>query len=184
MRQRPDIALQEAAVEAAQAQLKQARSVFWPELSASYNRSWTGARQFPNDSNNWSAAATVSLPLFGGGPTAAYFSRSAARNSLASSRQSLHAARLEALEDLESSRAGFAGAVEQVEVQEALVLASRQRNAEADIRYANGLLGFDNWEIIVADLVSAERQNIRARFDAVVAEASWLKATGKMLGEP
>jgi outer membrane protein TolC len=181
--ERPDVAFQEAALRAAKAGLAQARSVLWPTLSASYNRSWTGREQFPNDRNSWSAGGTLSLPLFGGGPTAAYHSVSAALSGVRGSEEALRAARVQALDDLESARADFAGAVDQVRVQDALLEASRQRNAEADIRYASGLLSFDNWELIVSDRVSSERQNLQARFNAVVAEASWARAIGKTLGD-
>lgn len=183
LEQRPDIQLQLAGLRSAQAGLQQSRSTLWPNLSASFNRSYTGRAEFPNERNNWSAGATLSLPLFGGGPTATYYAVSSARNSLMGSQESLRAARSQALSDLEATRADFAGAVDQVRVQDALLEASRQRNAEADVRYASGLLSFDNWELIVSDRVGTERQNLQARFNAVVAEASWARAIGTPLGD-
>lgn len=180
---RPDISLQEAGLKAAKAGLQSSRSALWPSLSASYNRSWTGATQFPHDRNSWSVGGVLSYPLFGGGPTATYFAVSSAKSSVRRSEESLRSTRNAALADLESVRSDFAGAVDQVAVQAALLEASRQRNAEADIRYASGLLSFDNWELIVSDRVGSEKSDLQARFNAVVAEASWARAVGKILGD-
>jgi hypothetical protein len=68
-------------------------------------------------------------------------------------------------------------------VQQALLAAARQRSAEADVRYQSGLLTYDNWEIIVSDRISTERQAISAKLAAVNAEAAWERSLGKGLGE-
>ena len=68
-------------------------------------------------------------------------------------------------------------------MQQALLAAARQRSAEADVRYQSGLLTYDNWEIIVSDRISTERQAISAKLAAVNAEAAWERSLGKGLGE-
>ena len=180
---RPDVAVSEASVRSARASRAQASSDLWPALSASYSRTRSDRVEFPSANKGWSAGATLSYPLFGGGPTAAYFSVAVARRSYEKSVSDLSATRQQALSDLESSWSDFADAADGVRVQDALLAAARQRNDEADVRYASGLLSFDNWEVIVSDRVSTERQALSSRRAAMDAETAWDRALGRALGE-
>lgn len=180
---RPDVAQQRAAVRGAEASVASSESSLWPSLSGSYSRTRSDSVEFPSRNYSWSAGATLSYPLFGGGPTSTLFGVKSAKRSLERAREDLRATRDSALVDLESSWASYASAVDQVQVQDALLEAARQRNAEADIRYASGLLNFDNWELIVSGRVSAEQSAIQTRLNAVVAQAAWERALGKALGE-
>lgn len=180
---RPDVLLQEAVIKSQRASVASARSSLWPTLSASYSRTRGGAAEFPSATYGWSAGAVLSLPVFGSGPTSTYFAVQGAQRNLDKAQQDLRAARNAALVDLEESWAAYANAADGLRVAEASRDASRQRNAEAEIRYASGLLSFDNWEVIVSEWVSAEQSALQARSGAVTAQAAWEKALGKALGE-
>ena len=71
-----------------------------------------------------------------------------------------------------------------MEVQDAYLAASEQRNRESDVRYESGLMSFENWEQIVTDYVSFKRSALRARRDAVAAEAAWMSVLGRGMDEP
>lgn len=180
---RPDVAAGRAAVDSARAALTTARSAFFPALTASYTRGRSGPTEFPVDRHFWSAGATLSLPLFSGGPSSAFLENASARRSLRRAELDFQAARQAAVVSLQTAWADFAQADDQVAVQAALLEAARQRNEEADVRYASGLLSFDNWEIIVSDRVSQERAALSSRLNAGVAEAAWERALGRGLGE-
>ncbi|MBI3288024.1 MAG: TolC family protein [Elusimicrobia bacterium] len=180
---RTDVALAEAAALSSKASLDSAKSVRWPTLGATYSRSRAGASEFPSSRYSWSAGATLSYGLFGGGPTAAYLDTKSSRLGYEKSQSDLQAARHAALSDLETAWSNYANAAEQVKVQDALLEAARQRNDEADVRYGSGLLSFDNWEVIVSDRVSTERQALSARRAAMDAETAWHRALGRALGE-
>lgn len=180
---RTDVAAAEAEVRASAASLESARSVLWPSLSANYARSRAGASEFPAARTSWSAGATLSYALFGGGPSASYHSIAASRRGREKAEQDLAAARQSALSELEAAWSRCADASDNVRVLDALLAAARQRNDEADVRYASGLLSFDNWEVIVSDRVSAERQALSARRAAMDAETAWDRALGRTLGE-
>ncbi|MDE2038672.1 MAG: TolC family protein [Elusimicrobia bacterium] len=180
---RPDVAAQEALVSGARASLSVARSALVPTLSGSYSRGRSGESEFPSGGSSWSAGLSLSYPLFGGGPTAAYYGIQSAQRALEAARQNLRAAREAAVADIESAWASYAGAVDQVAVERALLEAARQRNDEADVRYASGLLSYDEWEIIASDRISTERQAISAELNSALAQAAWQKAVGKELGE-
>lgn len=179
---RPDILVQEAAVKIAEANLNQSKSSLWPNLSLNYSRFGTDTSEFPS-SFGWSFAGILSYPLFGSGPTATYFAVAAAKKNLERSKLDLRSVREQAVVDIETSWSGFAGAIDQSGVQSALLDAARQRNDEADVRYASGLMSYDNWEIIASDRVSQERQAIQAQLNAMNAQAAWEKSLGKMLEE-
>ena len=180
---RTDVAIAEATLRSSKAALDSANSVFWPTLSASYSRTRSGPTEFPSARTGWSAGASLSYALFGGGPTAAYLNTKASRLGYERTQSDLAAARQAALSDLETAWSNYADAADQVAVQEALLEAARQRNDEADIRYGSGLLSFDNWEVIVSDRVSTERQALSARRAAMDAETAWHRALGRALGE-
>jgi len=177
----PSVALQNAAVASAQAALKQSKSVLWPSLSANYVQSFQSDR-YALENPSWSASGVISYPIFGGGPTAAYYSVSASKRDLEKAEESLVSTRNQVRSDLESAWSNLAGARDQVTVQSAFLEAARQRNGEADIRYANGLMSYENWEAIVTDRVNFERGLVRAKQDSMTAEAQWDKALGKGLG--
>ena len=180
---RPDVAVQEAVVRSQKASMASAQSPLWPSLSASYSRTRSGPYEFPDPNYGWSAGATLSLPIFGGGPTAAYFSVKSAKNSFEKSLQDLRAVRDAATVDLENTWAAYANAMDSLRVAQANLESARQRNSEAEIRYASGLITYDNWEVIVAEWVSAEQQAKQAQLNAVTTQAAWEKSLGKALGE-
>jgi outer membrane protein TolC len=175
---RPDIILLEAVVNTQETVLRQAKSSYWPDLTASYSQFVDG---FSSLDHSWNLL--LSYPLFGRGPTATHYAILTAKNNLEKARQDLRSAREQAKVDLETSWSDFAGAYDQTKVQTALLEAARQRNDEANIRYDSGLMAYDNWEIIVSDRVGLERQAIQAQLNAVVAHAALEKALGKQLEE-
>ncbi len=180
---RPDVAVQEAVVAGSRAAVEQAQSSFWPSLSANFSRGRQGPTEFPDQTYNWTYGGVLSYPLFAGGPTAAFEAVSAAKKNVLKSEQDLRTVRDAAISDLESAWSSYADAVDQLNAQTALLAANRQRNDEADIRYASGLLIFENWEVVVSERVSSERSALQAALAAANAEANWERAVGKLLGD-
>jgi outer membrane protein TolC len=160
--------------------LSTAQSTLWPALSASYTRSYQGSQEFPSNAG-WTFTGLLNLPIFGNGPTATYYAISAAKRNVERSGEDLRSTRNQAATTLETAWSGLAQSFDEVKVQQAFLEADRQRKAEADIRYENGLMTFDNWEIIVTDLVNFEESFLKSELNAVNAEATWEKATGKGL---
>lgn len=183
LERRPDVAVQEAAVQTARASLNSARSDLFPVLSGNYTRGRLGRNEFPSSGYSWIGGITLSYPLFGGGPTSTYYGIKAADRSLDKAQQDLRSVRDQAVVDLETTWATYAGAVDQVTVQHQLLEAARQRNDEADVRYASGLITYDDWEIIASDRINQERLAVTADFNAAVDQAGWERAIGKELGE-
>jgi outer membrane protein len=176
----PSVRIAQANVDSAKADVRSAQSDVFPTLSADYTRGATGPSFFP-DQETWSAGASLSYPIFAGGPTAAFnaineskFNRSRADEQLRSTENSVRST-------LYSTWASLADAVDNVSVQNAFVEAARQRNGEADARYTNGLMTYEDWELIVTDRVNFEQSVVRAQRDLFVSQAQWNHAQGRGL---
>ncbi|MFI5347280.1 MAG: TolC family protein [Elusimicrobiota bacterium] len=180
---RPEVLIAEASARQAKVAVSQSESSLWPSLSANYARARGDSVEFPSQRYSWSAGATLSYALFGGGPTSTWYGVKSSKRALDAAEKSLSSARVAGLSALENAWANFADAVDQVRVQTALLEAARQRNDEADIKYASGLLSYDNWEVIVSDRVSTESQAVSALKNAMDAETAWNRALGRALGE-
>ncbi len=179
----PQIRLAKAGVEVAKGNLERTRSNFWPSLSANYARSFQDSNYFPKNPG-WSASGVLNWPLFGQGLTAPYYDVSAARKDFRAREENLRATLYQIRSGLEEAWSTWAGRIDQVRVQHQFLQAARQRNDEATIRYTTGLMTFENWELVVADLVNFQTGYLRALRDASLAEAAWRRALGKPLEEP
>ena len=180
---RPDVALQEAVLQSARATLASSEGPLYPNASINYSRFREGGSEFPDSRYLWSTGATLSWPIFAGGPTAEYFNVKSAHNTLLNQESALRAVREAAVANLESAWANYANAVDQAVGEQAVLESYRQRNAEGEVRYASGLVTFDNWQIIVTQWVGAEQTAISDWQAAVTAQATWEQALGKALGE-
>jgi multidrug efflux system outer membrane protein len=180
---RPDVLVAEAQVRESRAAIAKSESSLWPSLSAVYSRSRGDGAEFPSARYSWAAGATLKYALFGGGPTSTWYGIKSSRRAFDAAKAGLDSVRQAALTDLQTAWAAYADAVDQVRVQGELLAAARQRNGEADIRYASGLLSYDNWEVIVSDRVSTESRAVAALRTAMNAEAAWYRALGRALGE-
>jgi outer membrane protein TolC len=178
----PSVAVQEAVVKNARASLLNSESPLFPNLSVTFSRYREATYEFP-DKYLGSYGATLSYPIFGSGPASAYFNVKAARNTLANQEQTLRAVRVAAQYNLENAWANYANAVDQAVGEQAVLESYRQRNDEGAVRYASGLLTFDNWQVIVTQWVGAEQTALTNWQQAVTAQAAWEQALGKALGE-
>lgn len=173
----PRVRLAESRVDAARAAYQKARGGLAPTLSVGYSRRYDGPDFFP-DGPHWTASGVLNWPIFGKGLTAAFFDAAAARRDWKAREEDLRAARLELRRSLESAWSDWAARADRVAVQNQFLAAIEQQNSEASIRYASGLMSFENWEQVVTDLVNVERSALQAERDAAVAEAAWRNARG------
>jgi outer membrane protein TolC len=178
----PAVAVQEAAVASAKASLLSSESTLYPNFSVNYSRLREGGTEFPSQEYIWTAGAALSYPVFGSGPLNV-FNVISAKETLHNQEQTLRATRMAALANLENAWANYANAVDQAVGEQAILESYRQRNDEGAVRYAAGLLTFDNWQVIVTQWVGAEQTSITDWQQAVTAQAAWEQALGKALGE-
>ncbi len=175
--QTPAMAQARARVEIAKAQLTGAASSFWPSLSASADVSRSGRGAISDMDRSWSADARISYTLFRGGQR--WFDHQVARAGVQESQESLTVAWRNTRIALQSTLFTYTDAYEAQAVRKQFLEAARQRAVIGQARYANGLLGFVQWDIIEGELVQAERRFIQARRDVLNGEAEWARIRGE-----
>lgn len=154
-----------------------ADAVFYPtvDLSASY-----GAQDrefFPDDGRRLSLQLGVNVPIFNGGRDVsrakqAIIGRVSASQRAEDLRRGLVVELERSFGELQQSQAS-------VELEETFKAASTVRAEIARGKYDNGLLSFEDWDLIENDLINREKSVRRSLHDLNLAAAAWLRALGK-----
>jgi len=162
----------------AEAELRSARSGYFPDVSldGAWGRS---GEEFAPEEDNWSAGIALSFPFFPGGRT--HYDVAGARASLRQSEAELRSRESDIIRDLESAYASFMDGVEDLSVRRQFLEAAQVRAEIARRQYASGLLSFEDWDVIEDDLISAQKAVLASQRDAVLAAAAWELAQGKEL---
>ncbi len=171
----PDQQRAVAQVEAAKAGVDIASSTFWPSLDLSGTASRTGNDWFPEDRRN-SVSLSLTVPIFSGGKDYYGVRSAGARESAAEASREGLIRQLRA--QLEQSYAGYVQAVAKLGVDEDFLKAATARAEIARSKYSNGLMSFEDWDIIENDLINRQKAVLQSRRDRVTAEAAWELALG------
>jgi outer membrane protein TolC len=165
-----------AQVDVARSQLKVTKSSFFPSLDLTASGSRVDNHFFPRN-NNWSIGLTLTLPFFTGGST--YYSARSNSALLYSSALAQASVDQKLLASLRQAYTSFVEGVEKLKVDESYREAAVVRAEISRSEYNNGLITFDDWDIIENDLIAREKTYVQSRRDRVIAEASWEQAQGK-----
>ena len=166
----PDLQRAQAQVEAAKAGVDIVASNFWPSLDVSGTVSRQGSDWFPDDQRN-SVVLSLTVPIFNGGKDY-YASRSTgARESAAEATREGLVRQLRS--QLEQAYANYVQAVAKLAVDENFLKAANARAEIARSKYSNGLMSFEDWDIIENDLINRQKAVLQSQRDRVTAEASW-----------
>ena len=172
----PDYEQALAQEEESKAGVLSARSPFFPTLDLRGSVGKEDSGFFP-DRDFWSIGLNFSIPFFNGGRD--YYSTQSALSSWQSLLNSRLDARREAIVSLRQTYATYVEAVEKLKVDDSFKQAAVVRAEIARNRYNNGLLSFEDWDIIENDLILRQRAYLQSRRDRVVAEAAWERSQGK-----
>jgi len=175
-RETPGYAAAAAARAVAEAELAAARSGYFPDLSLGASASRSGD-SMALDNDQWSAGLRVSFPFWSGGRTRADVSR--ARASVREAEANLAGAVHGRARDLADAWLAFTNAAENVTVRAAYLSAAETRAEIARQQYGDGLLSFDNWDLIESDLIARRRSLLESQRAAMQAEAAWWRTTGR-----
>ncbi len=152
-----------------------ARSDFFPSISVSGSGRRRGD-EFPPETDSWSVGASASYAIFSGNRThynvqQSKLERSRASQNLVSVRRSLEVS-------LEDAFLKLQDAAGQAQVQSEFLDAAQERASIARAQYTNGLVTFQDWDIIEGDLISAQKQNLSALRASALSEANWQLSIG------
>ncbi len=165
-----------ARLEGAQAELVVSRAGYFPNVSLSGSIGRQGEEWFP-ESEAWSLGLTLSYPLFSGGrdraaSTAAVAQVNAATETRLTVQRTL-------LTQLEQTFSAWTEAVESLKVESSFREAAAMRAEIARNKYNNGLISFEDWDLIESELIGRQRSVLTSQRQRVVAEASWERIQGK-----
>lgn len=172
----PELKQSQFRQEGAAAEVVAARAPYFPTLSLSGNLGRQGPEWFP-DSEAWSLGLTLSYPLFSGGRDKASHSAALSRLNAAEA-QRLNLER-DLLARLEQSYASWVEANEAQKVEASFRQAALTRAEIARNKYNNGLLSFEDWDLIESELVARQRSFLTSQRQRVVAEANWERIQGR-----
>jgi outer membrane protein TolC len=175
--QTPDYKKAVADANSADAGITVARAGFFPTLAASGSIGKQGSEFWPTDADRWSVGVALSFPLFNGGRDY-YGTRSAADAWKSAESNRLNVSR-DLLAKLESAYTNYVEAVAKLRVDESFVKAATVRAEIARKRYNNGLMNFEDWDLVETDLINRRRTVLQSRRDRVINEASWEQTQGK-----
>lgn len=170
----------EVALIRARSSLRQARSGRQPTLSA-YGTASRYGDEWSVEEDSVGAGVRLSIPLWAGGQTGADIRRAAAR--LAAAEASLADTLNSQRTRVDQSLQSFQEAVEALAVRRQFLEAQELRATIAREQYGNGLLEFDNWDIIENDLINRQKSLLETRRQAWRAEAAWWQVTGRGLAD-
>jgi len=171
----PDHRQAKAIEKSAEGSVTLARGPFLPSLALVGSIGRQGDTFFPT-TDAWSVGVTLSYPLFSGGRDY-YFTRSALEV-LAAASSSRASVDNEVRTRLTQALTGFIEAVERLKVDKSYLEAATAREEIGRSKYNNGLLSFENWDIIENDLIARQKNVLQSTRDRIVSEASWEQALG------
>lgn len=152
-----------------------ARANFYPSLDLTGTLSAQGNNGPPSTSKR-SLMLGMSLPIFAGGQD--YHSYKSAAAEYAAASYQRQGTDLKLLPTLKKAFRSWAESVEKVRVDKAFVEAAEVRAEIARKKYNNGLLSFDEWDIIENDLINKQKAYLVSERDRALAEAAWELAKG------
>lgn len=160
----------------AEATADQSISPFFPTLNASGSMFRQGPTFFP-ERDRWSVTVGVSYPLFSGGKD--YYAMKANNSALEAAKRNRESVEALRVSRLQQALQTYRAAVENAKVSQALLEASTVRAQIARVKYNNGLLSFDQWDIIENELINRQKDVLQTRYDTEIAQAAWEQQTGE-----
>jgi outer membrane protein TolC len=172
----PDYRQLEALENAADAGVTIARSGFYPSLDLTGTLGRQVSPVFVGAQDRWSVGIALTLPFLSGGSDF-YSTRSAIDARTAAEFQRVNISR-QVRARLEQSYASYLEAVMKFKVDTSFKQATTVRAEIARKRYNNGLLTFEDWDVIENDLINRQKAYLQSKRDRVIAEAAWEQAQG------
>ncbi|TGM35716.1 TolC family protein [Leptospira biflexa] len=176
----PSIMAEQSKVRAAQANIGVAEAGFYPDLNLSATITRQDDVWLPKP-RNYSFGINLSYPLFNGGRD--YYNVKIAKSEYEKSIHTRDSKKNMLSFSLEQSYLNFKNVSEQLLVLTEFYKASEIRATIARSQYSNGLISFENWDLIENDLINREKNLLIGKRDLGLAEATYLRNLGKCFDE-
>lgn len=152
------------------------RGGFFPSLDFSGGVTNSSNVLYTNSNQQWSIGLTLSIPLFTGLQTLHTVRSNLDLEKSASS--NLLSGDLQTLNDLRQDYFAFQEAIHKLKADSASLNATTVQEKIAKQQYNNGLLNFENWDIIEGNLISYQKAQLISKRDRIIAESTWRQVQG------
>jgi outer membrane protein len=153
-----------------------ARSGFFPTLSLTGSLANSGDSWFPAN-QRWAVGAGITFPLFNGGRD--FYGTKGALQSLSAALYTKQSTYKQDISKLKTAYTNYIEAVQKLEVDRLYDQAAIVRDKIGREQYNNGLINFDDFDIIETDYITRETNLLQSEQNRIVEEAAWEQAQGK-----
>jgi outer membrane protein len=153
-----------------------ARSPFFPNLNLTAAAGRQGDTFFP-EGNRWTVGGNLSIPFFNGGRD--FYNLKSAKATDAAAAYNLESTETQVRSDLAQAYANYLESIERLTTDQSFLTAASIRAEIARSEYSNGLMTFQDWDVIENDLIGRQKNFLLSQKNRVVAEAAWEQAQGK-----
>jgi len=174
--QTPDYRSAATQVRAAKEGIRIAKSTFYPTWSANASIGRSDDDSLIPKNDQWSVSTAISYPLFVGGQH--WYGVRGAKADQRKAEDTLNDTENQMVATLEDRFVVWQDAAERTDVQDEFLKAAEVRAEIARAQYQNGLLSFEDWDLIENDLIDKQKAMLTSQRDAVVARSGWEKALG------
>ncbi|QHI68959.1 TolC family protein [Tichowtungia aerotolerans] len=174
-RQTPNYLIAEKQVESARQGLTVTRSERFPSIKLSASTGLAGEQDLRDES--WSMGVSASIPLFTGRRLTSEVL--AANEQVIQTEMDLIDTGNSIMASLQGTWNNYTDAVEYAEVQKTLLDAEVLRAEISTAKYKQGLLDYEDWDIIESNLISQNKLHLQRQRAAAVQEANWRNALGQ-----
>lgn len=173
--QTPEFIQAQAHEDLAMAQIEISSSGIYPTLSLSGTTGAVGSVWMPS-TQRWSIGATLTIPIFNGGKD--YYAIKSSAESARAASLNKDSAFHQSILRLKQTWSAYLEIIQKLRVDQAFLEALALREKIAKEKYNNGLMSFEDWDLIENDLISRQKTTIQSQRDRIIAEATWEQAQG------
>ena len=176
MKQTTDYLIAETQVEAAEQGLRVTRSDRFPTVGLSARVAAGASDGWSQWGGSWSAGVSASMPLFTGGRNRANVA--ADKEKVIQSEMGLMDRANSLMASLQDQWNRYIDAVENEGVQKELLDAEMLRAEISTSKYKQGLLSYEDWDIIESNLINQGKTHLQRRRTSELEQARWKNALG------
>ena len=162
-------------LESAEIQQQATLGEFLPDVTLAGSIRRSGGSWPPATDSN-SLSLNVSLPIFPGGTN--FIDETINNIKLDKAKEDFAKALKDARFTIANGYENLNDALEALDVSRTLLAATTERSRIAQEKYINGLLTYDEWDIIENDYISSQGSLLNAQKNVLTADAGWQKSYG------
>lgn len=175
MKQTPDYSIAATQVEASMQGVRVTRSARFPSVSFDASTS-LGSSDYDSYNGAWNMGLNASMPLFTGNRLSSEVA--AAKERVVQSEMDLMNTANTLMASLQQRWNTYMDAVENEAVQKELLDAEQLRAEISSAKYKQGLLSYEDWDIIESNLINQGKTHLQRRRTSEIEQARWKNALG------